>query len=175
VIRAAGLLAIGLTASTLSACELGGDLPAVVGVSVEGAMPTIVLACGSVVSVFRNEPTDPPKHPFAGWSLIATAPSGVTDIPFFSVPIGWRDVSVPTNDGQKPSFPPEHLTTLERGVHYTASSGAHGEARAHSDVTFTMADLDRLGPSQVLVGGDDSTAHVESRTSFLHDAAGECR
>src|SRR5262245_47432089 len=122
------------------ATALGGCLYApsrlypLVGVTMEYGAPTVVLACGGDVSVFRDEPSDPPDSPLTVWSVRGPARSAQPiDIQIFVVPPGWRDTSVPErtasfpprNISGSPSFTVVRLEALAPGIHYTASSGVH--------------------------------------------------
>lgn len=104
-------------------------------------------------------PTDDDEDGYRAWEVSAVSPEPVTEIPLFQrPPRGWE-----VDD--------DELTRLEPGREY-AISGHSG--RDSIDVHFTVEDLKRLGPGQVLVETGEGRRGTTPRSSFVAWAADSC-
>src|SRR5262249_41258721 len=131
----------------------------------EGHPALVLAACVTRVSVYRDEASDT-RDTLMTWEIgRSSAGPEAADVVIFELPQGWTDE---TRTGQIPelSLDVVRLTEMKPGVHGGEVPAARGEAGGPPAVKFTLADLDRLRPGEVVVGHERTV----SRKSFLKDA-----
>ncbi|RQX16158.1 hypothetical protein DDE19_16265 [Micromonospora ureilytica] len=108
------------------------------------------------------------------WSIGGPPASEVVEVTLLGQPPEGWEVDEPVDfPGPEPGVEVdvELLTELRPGVSYTLDGSSRPEAIS---VDFTLADLPRIGPDQVLAPrGHDSTT-VVSRETFLRKARDKC-
>jgi hypothetical protein len=156
--RAAGVLAALALLSPLAACT-PADQPVTALRLVDGRPTLLVLACPNFnvdsVSVYPGSGADAFE-----WEINADGePANAAEIPLLTSPEGWsvREAS---------------LTALTPGTEYGVS--AFDDARRAVPIHFTLADLEALGPDDVLVGERPSGSKVVSEADFREKAGDSC-
>jgi hypothetical protein len=127
------------------------------------------------LSVFENDHQDEAgNRPLIRWRVSGAPAREVVEVALLGQPPqGWEvadavDISA-TEAGIDVDVEP--LTELRPGVTYSVSGSSHRHA---IPVDFTLADLPRIGPDEVLAPrGRDSTT-VVSREAFLRKARDSC-
>ncbi|MEV6371318.1 hypothetical protein AB0L86_30990 [Micromonospora musae] len=161
----------------LSACT-PPDKP-LLALSVQQGRPVgVLVTCGdglAQVSVYERTTGTPGAWSFVRWHVSGAPPSEIVEVPLLGEPpAGWRlddtrETPAP-EAGETTRY--EQLTALEPGVGY-ALGGSTGVDDAVS-ITFTIADLDRLGPDEVLTAVERDEPRIVSRDTFVDDARDSC-
>jgi hypothetical protein len=163
--------------TSLSACYLGPDPVQYAALAVVDGRPTAVVAvCGRStvgVVVYRNDDTmDDGLHE---WSVTVTPPDPVQDVDvelFGAARPGWEITSDEerTIQGATGGVRIVPLTSIEPGHRYTLDSSESGpEGASAPAVTFTTADLAKIGAGQVLAPVDHKSSEVMSRDDFISE------
>ncbi len=150
-----------------------------VALAVQDGRPVGVLVpCGgsfAQLSVYENDHQDETgNRPHIRWRVSGRPTSEAVEVALLGQPPeGWEvadAVDIPAAEAGI-DVDIEPLTELRPGVTYSVSgSGGHDAI----PVDFTLADLSRIGPDQVLAPrGHDSTT-VVSRETFLRRARDKC-
>lgn len=164
--RVVWLTLLSLVSPSLAACDWYRNWDPVVAVTLVEGHPALVLApCVTHVSVYRDE-ADDMGDTLMNWVIgRSTTGDEALAIVIFDVPPGWTDETRP---GHLPSAAVDvvRLTELTPDIQYAASSPMHGEAGGPPAARFTIADLDRLKPGEVVVGESQTV----SRRNFLKAA-----
>ncbi|MGW5559433.1 hypothetical protein ACWER9_19705 [Micromonospora sp. NPDC003944] len=127
------------------------------------------------LGVFEDDhPDDPGPRPLVKWGVHGAPASKVVEVALLGQPPqGWEvadAVDIPASEAGI-DVDVEPLTELRPGVTYSLGGSSRHDAIS---VDFTLADLPRIGPDQVLAPrGHDSTT-VVSRETFLRKARKSC-
>ncbi|MGC4837737.1 hypothetical protein ACLQ3D_24870 [Micromonospora vinacea] len=144
----------------------------------EGRPVGVLVTCDddfAQLSVFENDhPDDASDRPHISWRVNGAPATEVVEVTLLGQPPeGWKvgdAVDIPAAEAGI-DVDVEPLTELRSGVTYSVSGSGRHKA---IPVDFTLADLPRIGPDQVLAPrGRDSTA-VVSRETFLRKARDAC-
>lgn len=162
----------------LTACS-PPDEP-VVALAVRDGQPVGVLVpCGGSfgqLGVYENDDDqgDPANQQLVKWGVHGEPTSEVVEATLLSQPPeGWEvaDAVDLTAAESGVDVDVEPLTELRPGVTYTVSGSA---GRDSIPVDFTLADLSRIGPDEVLAPRGRDATTVVSRKAFLRKARGSC-
>ncbi len=129
----------------------------------------------SQLGVFENNhPGEAGNRPLIRWGVNGRPTSEVVEVTLFGQPPeGWKvaeAVDIPAAEAGI-EVDVEPLTELRPGVTYSVDGSSRRNAIS---VDFTLADLPRIGPDEVLAPrGHDSTT-VVSREAFLRKARDRC-
>jgi hypothetical protein len=165
-----GLLLLVVMLGALAGCT-PADVP-IVGLAVRDGQPVgVIVPCAdqfTQLSVYKvnQGSAAATDEPFTRWGVNGTpATTDPVEVALFGpAPEGWR-VDLPDSDDVE-------LTALTADAGYSLG----GRSRYNSiDVPFTVADLARIGPDQVLAPVDHDEFEVMSRDAFLREARGHCR
>ncbi|MGC4831579.1 hypothetical protein [Micromonospora arida] len=161
----------------LTACT-PPDEPLVALAVQDGRPVGVLVTCDddfAQLGLFENDhPDDASDRPLIRWSVNGTPATEVVEVTLLGQPPeGWKvadAVDIPAAEAGI-DVDVEPLTELRPGVTYSVSGSSRRDAIS---VDFTLADLPRIGPDQVLAPrGHDSTA-VVSRETFLRKARDTC-
>ncbi|GGO20429.1 hypothetical protein GCM10011576_37740 [Micromonospora parathelypteridis] len=124
------------------------------------------------IGVFENDhPDDASERPLIKWGVNGRPTSEVVEVVLFGEPPdGWEvddSADIPAAEAGM-DVDVEPLTELRPGVTYSLSS-----YRAIS-VDFTLADLPRIGPDEVLAPRGRDSTKIVSREAFLRKARDSC-
>lgn len=165
---------------SLGACYLGPLPVQFAALAMIAGRPTAVIAVceRSTVSVdlYLNEDTgDRDLH---RWSVTVTLPKRVQDVEVELLGAARPGWEITSNEEEVigtglDSFKAAPLTSIDPGHHYTLDSSTSGpEGTRAPAVTFTTADLPKIGAGQVLAPTDDDRSKVVSRDSFVNERCG---
>ncbi|MCG5443171.1 hypothetical protein NIE79_000970 [Micromonospora sp. NIE79] len=151
----------------------------IVALAVQDGRPVgVLVTCDGYdadIRVYENgHQGEPGKRSLYRWRVDGPPASEVVEVTLLGQPPEGWEVDEPVDfPGPEPGVEVdvELLTELRPGVSYTVT----GSSRRHAiPVDFTLADLQRIGPDQVLAPrGHDSTT-VVSRETFLRKARDKC-
>ncbi|WP_330440965.1 hypothetical protein OHB44_14195 [Micromonospora sp. NBC_00821] len=151
----------------------------IVALAVQDGRPVgVLVTCEDRVArlaVFENNHQgEPGKRTLIRWSIDGPPASEIVEVALLGQPPeGWEVAGVVGTPAAEAGIDPdvEPLTEFLPGVTYTVSGSSRRDA---IPVDFTLADLPRIGPDQVLAPrGQDSTT-VVSRETFLRKARDKC-
>ena len=165
----------------LSACYMGPVPVQYAALAVVNGRPTaVVAACGrSTVSVEVYLNDDSAGDDLYSWAVTVTLPHRVreVEVELLGKPrLGWTIAPNRTQTvGTSPfSYKAVPLTSIEAGHRYTIDSSTEGpEGSTAPKVTFTTADLSRIGIGQVLAPADRKRSEVVSRDQFVKARCGQ--
>lgn len=124
------------------------------------------------IRVFENgdHQGEPSKRSLIRWRIGGPPASEVVEVALLGQPPeGWVVADAVDSPGTEVEV--ELLTEFRAGVTYTLDGSSRREARS---VDFTLADLPRIGPDQVLAPGGHNSTTVVSRETFLRKARDRC-
>ncbi|MGC4868324.1 hypothetical protein ACLQ3B_23160 [Micromonospora sp. DT53] len=151
----------------------------IVALAVQDGRPVgVLVTCydrDANIRVYENgHQGEPGKRSLIRWSIGGPPASEVVEVTLLGQPPEGWEVDEPVDfPGPEPGVEVdvESLTELRPGATYTLNGSSR---RKSIPVDFTLADLPRIGPDQVLAPrGHDSTT-VVSRESFLRKARDKC-
>ncbi|MEU8115728.1 hypothetical protein [Micromonospora sp. NPDC048947] len=147
----------------------------IVALAVQDGRPVgVLLTCydrDANIRVFENgHQDDPGKRSLIRWSIGGPPASEVVEVTLLGQPPeGWEVADTVDSPGTEVDV--ELLTEFRAGVTYTLDGSSRREALS---VDFTLADLPRIGPDQVLVPRGSNSTKVVSRETFLRKARDRC-
>ncbi|MEW1590188.1 hypothetical protein AB0283_32605 [Micromonospora vinacea] len=158
----------------LTACSPAEE--PIVALAVQDGRPIgVLVTCDdrdADIRVFENGPeSEPGEQSLIRWRIGGPPASEVVEVALLGQPPeGWEVTEAV--DSPATEVDVELLTEFRAGVTYTLDGSSRREALP---VDFTLADLPRIGPDQVLVmpRGHHSTT-VVSRETFLREARDRC-
>ncbi|MFC5924786.1 hypothetical protein [Micromonospora vulcania] len=151
-----GVLVTLAALAVLSACS-PAEKP-VIALRVVDGQPTVVLAECAVFSAKRIAVFTTKLTPTAKWAIERDGGEEPGTVTLLQPPPGWRVLE-------------QSLVAFEPDIEYSVA--AHGDRNDAETVRFTLAEVTRLGPEQVLVGsGDERKAITE--TAFRERAKKVC-
>jgi hypothetical protein len=155
----AGALAALATLACLPACT--PPEKAVTALRLVDGHPTLlILSCSDFqidsVSVYQDDDSVSPRPV---WRIRREGGPVPGQLRLLQTPAGW-------------SATEESLSTLRPGTEYGIA--AFAEARPAVPINFTLAELDALGPDQVLVGKSASRREAVSESAFRKKAKRSC-
>jgi hypothetical protein len=156
--RTIAFVSIFIVLGALSGCT-PADLPMTALRSINGQPTLLVLSCKDFHATRIRVYTvvaDPPR----AWTIDWSAKPAPPQVTLLTTPAGWT--------------PSEHtLTEFTRGTEYSVS--AYSSTRPHAiGIDFTIEELDKLLPGQVLVGESGSRRHAVAESTFRADAQDAC-
>ncbi|MFD6680258.1 hypothetical protein [Micromonospora parva] len=127
------------------------------------------------LDVFENDhPDDASARPFIRWKVTGRPTTEVVEVALLGQPPqGWEvadPVDLPAAEAGM-DVDVEPLTELRPEVTYSVSGTSRRDAIS---VDFTLADLPRIGPDQVLAPHGRDSTKVVSRDTFLRKARDSC-
>ncbi|MBQ1034073.1 hypothetical protein KBX26_29170 [Micromonospora sp. C97] len=127
------------------------------------------------LDVFENDhPNDASARPFIRWKVTGRPTTEVVEVALLGQPPqGWEvadPVDLPAAEAGM-DVDVEPLTELRPEVTYSVSGSSRRDAIS---VDFTLADLPRIGPDQVLAPHGRDSTKVVSRDAFLRKARDSC-
>ncbi|MFG1840529.1 hypothetical protein ACGFH8_19160 [Micromonospora sp. NPDC049175] len=162
--------------SLLTACT-PPDEP-LVALAVQDGQPVgVLVTCGGSfprLSIYENHPDDGTQHPLTRWAVSGPSTNDIVEVALLGQPPdGWEvDAATDFSDsGLGTVVDVEPLTELRPEVTY--SVGGRSGHNAIS-VDFTLADLPRIGPDQVLAPGGRNSTKIVSRKTFQRKARDSC-
>ncbi|WP_181545499.1 hypothetical protein [Micromonospora saelicesensis] len=123
------------------------------------------------IRVFENDHQgEPGKRPLIRWRVGGPPASEVVEVALLGQPPeGWEVADA--GDSPATEVDVELLSEFRAGVTYTLDGSSRSKALS---VDFTLADLPRIGPDQVLAPHGHNSTEVVSRETFLRKARDRC-
>ncbi|MEU7976012.1 hypothetical protein AB0B48_28645 [Micromonospora sp. NPDC049089] len=151
----------------------------IVALAVQDGRPVgVLVTCydrDANIRVFENgHEGEPGKRSLIRWSIGGPPASEVVEVTLLGQPPEGWEVDEPVDvPGSEPGaeVDVELLTELRPGVTYTLDGASRPEALS---VDFTLADLPRIGPDQVLAPDGHNSTKVIPRETFLRKARERC-
>ncbi|MEU5675138.1 hypothetical protein ABZ749_33460 [Micromonospora sp. NPDC047753] len=157
----------------LTACSPAEE--PIVALAVQDGQPIgVLVTCDDSdanIRVFENDHQgEPGERTLIRWSIGGPPASEVVEVALLGQPPeGWEVADAV--DSPDSDVDVELLTEFRAGVTYTLDGSSRRDARS---VDFTLADLPRIGPDQVLVSHGSRSTKVVSRETFLRKARDRC-
>ncbi|MBQ0989249.1 hypothetical protein PSH03_001469 [Micromonospora sp. PSH03] len=151
----------------------------IVALAVQDGQPVgVLVTCedrDARLAVFENDHQgDPGKRTLIRWSINGPPASEIVEVTLLGQPPeGWEVADAVDTPAAEADIDPdvEPLTEFRPGVTYTVTGSSRRNAIS---VDFTLADLPRIGPDQVLAPRGHDSTRVVSRETFLRKARDKC-